>query len=93
MSDLQKGMLILISTFHKYACAEGDKTSLSKGEVKELLNKELGNMFSDCKDQAALDKLFKDLDANADSKVDFQEFVTLVACLTMLCNKAFTQKK
>ncbi len=42
-------------------------------------------------DQAALDKIFKDLDANADNKVDFQEYVTLVACITMLCNEFFQQ--
>ncbi|CAB1334565.1 unnamed protein product [Coregonus sp. 'balchen'] len=43
-------------------------------------------------DQAKVDKIFKDLDANADGSVDFQEYVTLVACLTMICNEFFSKK-
>uniref|UniRef100_A0A668SKG5 Protein S100 n=3 Tax=Oreochromis aureus TaxID=47969 RepID=A0A668SKG5_OREAU len=92
MSQLQQGMAILIATFHKYSGKEGDKLTLSKGELKELLEKELGDIFGKTTDKAALDKIFKDLDANADGTVDFQEYVTLVACLTMLCNEFFTKK-
>lgn len=44
-------------------------------------------------DKTALDKIFKDLDANADGAVDFQEYVTLIACITMLCNEFFTKGK
>ncbi|KAG9275887.1 ictacalcin-like [Astyanax mexicanus] len=92
MSQLQQAMAMLISTFHKYSGKEGDKFTLSKGELKELLNAELKEVFGQSKDQAALDKIFKDLDANADGSVDFQEYVTLVACITMLCNEFFTKK-
>uniref|UniRef100_A0A4W5LDD9 EF-hand domain-containing protein n=1 Tax=Hucho hucho TaxID=62062 RepID=A0A4W5LDD9_9TELE len=41
---------------------------------------------------AKVDKIFKDLDANSDGSVDFQEYVTLVACLTMMCNDFFIKK-
>ncbi|XP_017323586.1 ictacalcin-like [Ictalurus punctatus] len=92
MSDLQKGMALLISTFHKYSGKEGDKLTLTKGELKDLLTKELGDIFGKSSDQAKVDKIFKDLDANADGVVDFQEYVTLVACLTMLCNKPLSKK-
>ncbi|XP_053479503.1 ictacalcin-like [Ictalurus furcatus] len=92
MSDLQKGMALLISTFHKYSGKEGDKLTLTKGELKDLLTKELGDAFGNCKDQAALDNMFKKLDANADGVVDFQEYVTMVACITMLCNKSLSKK-
>ncbi|XP_058258341.1 ictacalcin-like [Hemibagrus wyckioides] len=92
MSQLQKGMAMLIATFHKYSGKEGDKLTLSKGELKDLLNNEMGEMFAKCTDQAKLEKMFKDLDANADGKVDFQEYITLVACITTLCNEFFSQK-
>ncbi|XP_053479470.1 ictacalcin-like [Ictalurus furcatus] len=92
MSDLQKGMALLISTFHKYSGKEGDKCTLTKGELKDLLTKELGGAFGNCNDQATLDKIFKDLDTNADGVVDFQEYATMVACTTMLCNKSFSKK-
>ncbi|XP_017323558.1 ictacalcin-like isoform X2 [Ictalurus punctatus] len=92
MSGLQQGMALLISTFHKYSGKEGDKLTLSKGELKDLLTNELGEILGKSNDQTKVDKIFKDLDANADGTVDFQEYVTLVACLTMLCNEFFTKK-
>ncbi|KAI5105854.1 ictacalcin [Silurus meridionalis] len=46
-----------------------------------------------CKDQAKLNEFFNNLDANKDGKVDFQEYVTLVACITMICNNCCQGKK
>ncbi|XP_065326736.1 ictacalcin-like [Pelmatolapia mariae] len=92
MSQLQQAMAMLIAAFHKYSGKEGDKLTLSKGELKDLLQNELGDVFGKTADKAAIDKIFKDLDADADGTVDFQEYVTLVACLTMLCNEFFTKK-
>lgn len=45
MSDLQKGMALLISVFHKYSGKEGDKNTLTKGELKDLLNNEMGDLL------------------------------------------------
>lgn len=45
MSQLQQAMAMLISTFHKYSGKEGDKFTLSKGELKELLTAEMGDIF------------------------------------------------
>ncbi|GAA6092845.1 ictacalcin-like [Tachysurus ichikawai] len=92
MSQLQQGMGMLIATFHKYSGKEGDKFTLSKSELQDLLNKEMGDIFGKTQDKEALDKIFKDLDANKDGSVDFQEYITLVACITMLCNEFFTKK-
>ncbi|XP_004549106.1 ictacalcin [Maylandia zebra] len=91
-SSIQQAMALLIGTFHKYSGKEGDKLTLSKGELKELLQNELGDIFGKSTDKAEVDKIFKGLDANADGTVDFQEYVTLVACLTMLCNEFFAKK-
>ncbi len=38
-------MAMLIETFHKYSGKEGDKTTLSKGELKELLNAQMGDIL------------------------------------------------
>uniref|UniRef100_A0AAY5KGC7 Protein S100 n=1 Tax=Esox lucius TaxID=8010 RepID=A0AAY5KGC7_ESOLU len=92
MSQVQQAMGLLIAAFHKYSGKEGDKLTLSKGELKDLLNAELGELLGKTADQAKVDKIFKDLDANQDGSVDFQEYVTLVACLTMVCNDFFTKK-
>ncbi|KAJ8378599.1 hypothetical protein AAFF_G00238110 [Aldrovandia affinis] len=89
---IQRAMAQLIETFNKYSGKEGDKLTLTKGELKELLDAELGDIFGKTSDKGAMDKIFKDLDSNKDNVVDFQEYVTLVACLTMLCNDFFTKK-
>lgn len=36
-------MQLMIQTFHKYSGNEGDKYTLSRAELKELLTTELGN--------------------------------------------------
>ncbi|XP_050987233.1 ictacalcin 2 [Labeo rohita] len=89
MSQIYQGMALLIAAFHKYSGKEGDKTTLSKGELKDLLNAELGDILGKAENQSQVDNIFKDLDANKDGTVDFQEYVTLVACLTVLCNDFF----
>ncbi|XP_059364704.1 ictacalcin-like isoform X2 [Carassius carassius] len=85
-------MALLISAFYKYSGKEGDKKTLSKGELKDLLTAEMADIFGKSTDKTALDKIFKDLDANQDGSVDFQEYITLVACITMICNDFFKKQ-
>lgn len=40
-------------------------------------------------DSAEVEKVMSSLDENQDGEVDFQEFVVLVAALTMACNEFF----
>ena len=42
-STLENAMQLMIQTFHKYSGNEGDKYTLSKAELKEMLTQELGN--------------------------------------------------
>ncbi|KAK9526702.1 hypothetical protein VZT92_015387 [Zoarces viviparus] len=92
MSDTQKAMALLIATFDKYAGKEGDKNTLTKGELKELLQSEFGDMLGKASDKKALDSLFKGLDANQDNSVDFNEFTNLVSCITVMCHDHFCKK-
>nr|AXH37821.1 ictacalcin [Anguilla marmorata] len=91
MSNLQNGMSLLIAAFHKYSGKEGDSKTLTKGELTELLNNELGDIFGKASDKQALDKIFKGLDADKSGTVDFQEYVTFVACIMMLCNESLSK--
>lgn len=38
-----------------------------------------------------VDKIVQDLDANKDNEVDFNEFVVMVAALTVACNDYFVE--
>ncbi|KAM4707408.1 protein S100-P-like [Discoglossus pictus] len=84
MTELETAMVMIINVFDRYACAEGCKKTLNKGELKTLLEKELPGILANCKDKDAQDKIMKDLDEDTDGAVSFKEFTILVATLTIL---------
>ncbi|CAM4626138.1 unnamed protein product [Lepidochelys olivacea] len=88
-SELERAMEGLIAVFHNYSGKEGDKHKLSKKELKELLQKELGCFLETQKDAGTVDGIMQDLDENGDGEVDFKEYVVLVAALTVACNAFF----
>lgn len=47
--------------------------------------------FQASKDPLVVENIMTDLDENRDGEVDFQEFVVLVAALTVACNDFFVQ--
>ncbi|XP_077577648.1 toll-like receptor 18 [Stigmatopora nigra] len=86
---LEKAIEGLITVFHSYSSKEGDKHKLSKAELKTLLQEELTDFMAGGSDATAVDKIMTDLDENGDQQLDFQEFVVLVAALTVACNEFF----
>ncbi|CAB1445832.1 unnamed protein product [Pleuronectes platessa] len=92
-SQLEGAMDALISVFYNYSGNDGDKYKLNKGELKELLNSELTDFLTSQKDPMLVEKIMNDLDSNKDNEVDFNEFVVLVAALTVACNEFFQEKK
>ncbi|XP_059251707.1 protein S100-P [Mustela nigripes] len=91
MTELETAMGMIIDVFARYAGVEGSKQSLTKGELKVLMEKELPGFLQTKRDRDAVDKLLKDLDANGDAEVDFSEFIVFVATLTAACHKYFEQ--
>ncbi|XP_068188826.1 ictacalcin-like [Antennarius striatus] len=87
MSDILRAITLLVDVFRKYAGREGDPDSLTKPELRELLDRELRGFLTGEDDQKKLDELFKDLDENKDNTVSFQEFGTLVLTLATICEK------
>ncbi|XP_061884875.1 S100 calcium binding protein T isoform X1 [Entelurus aequoreus] len=90
-STLENAMQLMIQTFHKYSGNEGDKYTLSRAELKEMLTAELGNYLGNAQDKEAVDKVMGDLDSNGDGEVDFTEFIILVGALTVACNDFFLE--
>ncbi|KAM8812845.1 protein S100-A12-like [Rhynchonycteris naso] len=79
MTKLEDHLEGIINIFHQYSVRVGNFDTLAKGELKQLITKELTNTIKNTKDQATIDKIFRDLDADRDGQVTFKEFVTLVA--------------
>ncbi|XP_056900526.1 protein S100-A1 [Takifugu flavidus] len=88
-TKLQSAMENLILVFHTYSGREGDKYKLSKLEMKNLLRGELAELLTASRDPMVVDNIMRDLDDNKDGEVDFQEFVVMVAALTVACNEFF----
>ncbi|NXO02490.1 S100Z protein, partial [Rhinopomastus cyanomelas] len=91
-TPLQDAMDTLVRIFHDYSGREGDRYKLSKRELKELLTRELTDFLSGQKDPLLVDKIMNDLDSDKDNEVDFNEFVVLVAVLTLACNDFFEKQ-
>uniref|UniRef100_A0A3Q0R5Y2 Protein S100 n=1 Tax=Amphilophus citrinellus TaxID=61819 RepID=A0A3Q0R5Y2_AMPCI len=88
-ANLKGAMVDLIDVFYKYSGKEGDKYTLTKLELKNLLQSELAEFLEGPNDAHVVEKIMRELDDNKDGLVDFQEFVGLVAALTVACNEFF----
>ncbi|XP_070768178.1 protein S100-G-like [Enoplosus armatus] len=82
MSVLMQTMEALKASFDKYAGKEGDRNTLSKAELAELLRNEFPEAEASSKD--AVDNFFSELDDDKDGVVTFQEYVTMIAILTVI---------
>ncbi|KAG7325602.1 hypothetical protein KOW79_010527 [Hemibagrus wyckioides] len=88
-SDLEKAMESLILVFHRYASKEGNTNTLSRRELRELMENELTNFLKSQKDPGTVDKIMRDLDTNRDGEVSFEEFVSLVVGLSIACEQCY----
>ncbi|XP_071988723.1 protein S100-P-like [Engystomops pustulosus] len=89
MTELETAMSLIINVFDNYSGKDGKGDTLSKGELKTLIEKELPGILRNAKDKSECDKLMKDLDIDGDAEVDFKEFIVLVAALTSLGHERF----
>ncbi|KAL3060161.1 hypothetical protein OYC64_014694 [Pagothenia borchgrevinki] len=81
MAMLEEQLKVLKKTFDKYAGKDGDKDSLSKAELADLLREEFPGMAGD---KQQLDAFFTGLDGDKDGKVSFPEFVQFAATLMLM---------
>ncbi len=79
----------LIVIFHRYADEDNDGRTLSRKEMKKLVENELPTFLKTQKNPGVVDRIMKDMDQNKDSKVDFEEFMSLITGLSMACEKCY----
>uniref|UniRef100_H0X9K4 EF-hand domain-containing protein n=1 Tax=Otolemur garnettii TaxID=30611 RepID=H0X9K4_OTOGA len=87
MSKLEEHMKEIINIFHQYSVQMGHPDTLSKGEMKQLLMKELPNTIQNARDRGGIDKIFQDLGENADRSIEFYEFLKLLSRLQLNTHK------
>ncbi|XP_049638333.1 protein S100-A5 [Suncus etruscus] len=85
-SPLEKALTTLVTTFHKYSGREGSKLTLSRRELKELIQNELS--LAEMK-ESSIDNLMKSLDKNSDQEIDFKEYSVFLTTLCMAYNDFF----
>ncbi|NXF13595.1 M126 protein, partial [Smithornis capensis] len=83
LSELEKGMDIIIDVFHHYSRREGDRDTLTKKELKLLIEKQLANYLQHVKDKATIDEIMRDLDTNKDAQISFSEVMLLITRVTI----------
>merc|ERR1712126_139964 len=88
---LMMGIASMIDVFDQYAKKDGKGSTLSKGELKQLLEAEMGMQLKNAKGDE-VNKLMEALDADKSGEVDFKEFMVFVASMSMLCHEHFCCK-
>ncbi|XP_038624912.1 protein S100-A9 [Tachyglossus aculeatus] len=80
---MEKALGDVIDVFHQYSVRVGNPDTLTKRELRQLINKELPNFLKDQQCPAEVAKILEDLDSNQDFELSFEEFVVLITRLTV----------
>ncbi|NXK24119.1 M126 protein, partial [Arenaria interpres] len=83
LSELEKAMDVIIDVFHQYSRREGDRDTLTKSELKLLIEKQLVNYLRHVRNKATIDEIMKDLDINKDAQISFCEVMLLITRVTI----------
>uniref|UniRef100_A0A8D1HWD5 EF-hand domain-containing protein n=1 Tax=Sus scrofa TaxID=9823 RepID=A0A8D1HWD5_PIG len=92
MTDLLRSVVTVIDVFYKYTQQDGECGTLSKDELKELLEKEFRPILKNPDDPDTVDVIMHMLDRDHDRRLDFTEFLLMVFKLAMACNKVLSKE-
>nr|XP_035961964.1 filaggrin-2-like [Halichoerus grypus] len=92
MTDLLRSVVTVIDVFYKYTKQDGECGTLSKDELKELLEKEFRPILKNPDDPDTVDVIMHMLDRDHDRRLDFTEFLLMVFKLAMACNKVLSKE-
>ncbi|NXC16638.1 M126 protein, partial [Corythaeola cristata] len=83
LSELEKAMNNIIDVFHNYSVQEGHRDTLTKKELKLLIEKQLANYLKHVKNKGTIDEIMTDLDLNKDAQLSFGEVMLLITRVTI----------
>ncbi|XP_060057657.1 filaggrin-2-like [Erinaceus europaeus] len=87
MTNLLRSVVTVIDVFYTYTKQDGECGTLSKDELKDLLEKEFRPILKKPDDPDTVDVIMHMLDRDHDRRLDFTEFLLMVFKLAMACNK------
>ncbi|XP_010722197.1 cornulin-like [Meleagris gallopavo] len=91
MAQLQENINGIITTFYTYASSDGDCSTLSRGELRQLIEQEFEDVIMDARDPRTVEKVLLFLDEDSSGKVDFSEFLNLVFRVAKACHGQLQQ--
>ncbi|XP_012870470.1 PREDICTED: uncharacterized protein LOC105984741 [Dipodomys ordii] len=92
MTELLRSVVTIIDIFYKYTKQDEECGTLSKDELKELLEKEFRPILKNPDDPDTVDVIMHMLDRDHDRRLDFTEFLLMVFKLAMACNKVLSKE-
>ncbi|XP_019412320.1 PREDICTED: cornulin-like [Crocodylus porosus] len=87
MTQLQGNIEGIISAFNAYAKEDGGCITLSKGELRQLIQQEFPDVLVKPHDLQTIDQVLQHLDAESEDRIDFDEFLVLVFQVAKACHK------
>ncbi|XP_008831187.1 filaggrin-like, partial [Nannospalax galili] len=78
MSTLLENITSMIKIFHEYSNKDEETETLSKNELKELLEVEFQSVLRNPNDPNTADIFMEILDVDHNDKIDFTEFLLMV---------------
>ncbi|XP_037670094.1 protein S100-A3 [Choloepus didactylus] len=88
-SAMEQAVVTIVNAYERHAGIRGDRYTLSQGELKELLQKELPTWCPTELREEDYNKFMSLLDTNKDCQVDFVEYMRAIACLCLYCHEYF----